>query len=89
MIKSYDDYYASENPEEFQQLYDKSLSALNQSAILIGAGAAVWLSDVIWVAATGAKNKKANQKRQSGRVDQQLYFGYDRFGPNLTYSIRF
>lgn len=87
--KYYDDYMASTEPDEFQQLFDKSQSALNQSALLIGAGAAVWLSDVVWVAVTGAKNKKANQRRLSESIDQKFYIGYDRFGPNLTYSIRF
>ncbi len=86
---TYDDYLASHNPDEFQSLYDKTLTSATTSAVMIGAGAAIWLSDIIWVAIVGGKNKKENQYRFQGKIDQKMLMGYDQFGPNLKYVIRF
>jgi hypothetical protein len=85
----YDDYLDSENPDDFQALYDQTLSAATTSVVLIGAGAAIWLSDIVWVAIVGSKNKKENQYRFTGKIDQKVLMGYDQFGPNLKLVIRF
>jgi len=87
--KYYDDYLNSENPEEWIDLYDKANASLNQSAVLIGAGAAIWLSDIVWVAVRGAKNNKENKYRFAGQVDQKVLLGYDQFGPNIKWIVRF
>jgi len=86
---TYDDYLASDTPAEFQELYDKTVTSATTSAVMIGAGAAIWLSDIIWVAIVGAKNNKENQYNFQGKIDQKVLMGYDQFGPNLKYTIRF
>ena len=85
----YDDYLASENPNEFQSLYDQTMTAATSSVALIGAGAAIWLSDIVWVAIVGSKNNKENQYKFTGKIDQKVLMGYDQFGPNLKLVIRF
>jgi len=87
--KFYNDYLKSENPDEWKNLYDKANSSLNQSAIFIGAGAAVWLSDIVWVAIRGAKNNKENAYRFKAQIDQKVLLGYDQFGPNIKWIVRF
>jgi len=87
--KYYDDYLSSEDPNEWDNLYNKANSSLNQSAIFIGAGAALWLSDIVWVAVRGAKNKKENANKITGRIDQKVLLGYDQFGPNVKWIVRF
>ena len=86
--KYYDDYNNPEVPAD-QNLYDKANASLNQSAIFIGAGAALWLSDIVWVAVRGAKNNKANEYKFTGQVDQKILLGYDQFGPNVKWIVRF
>jgi hypothetical protein len=56
--KFYDDYNTSNDPDDFDNLYDKANSANHQFYIFTGAGAAVWLSDVVWVAAKGIANSR-------------------------------
>lgn len=48
------------NPEKAKELLDRSQKQDNASKFLIGAGAAVWLADMIGVWLKGNKNNKAN-----------------------------
>jgi hypothetical protein len=86
--KSYDDYLASTDPTEWNDLYDKANSAQTPAAVLIGAGAAIWLYDIVWVAVKGSKNMKENQYNFSGKIDQKLLLGYDQYGPNLKFVLK-
>jgi len=56
--KYYDDYNTSPDRDDFDNLYNKANSANHQFYIFTGLGAAVWFSDVVWVAAKGISNSR-------------------------------
>lgn len=83
--KHYDDYMASITPGEFDDLYNKANSANRQFYVFTSLGAAVWLSDVIWVAAKGFSNTRKPENSQAFLRNRftvvpnpygGMYFGY-------------
>jgi hypothetical protein len=53
----------------------------------MAAGAIVWISDIIWVWSTGAKNKRAQQAYKQSHLS--IYYQSDLNVTGLTYAINF
>ncbi len=85
----YDDYKTSTEREDFDNLYDKANSANHQFYIFTAVGAAVWLSDVVWVAAKGISNNRDSGDLQAYRdghfTVEPNRFGGISFGYVLTF----
>jgi hypothetical protein len=69
-VKSYDLYKTEEDPAKRRDLLDKAQSQKNLSGVLIVSGAAIWVANLFWVAATPNKyqplkhvNLSLNQSR--------------------------
>ena len=85
----YDDYLASSNTEEFNDLYDKANSANHQFYVFTAVGAALWISDIITVTVKGFSNKNNEQnalaqKRNQFSIIPNIYGGF-----NLGYVLTF
>jgi len=87
--KFYDDYNTSNDPDDFDDLYDKANSANHQFYIFTSVGAAVWLSDVVWVAIKGFSN--ARKSDHSGVLPgNKLIVSPNPYGGvNFSYVITF
>jgi membrane protein YqaA with SNARE-associated domain len=55
--KTYDSYRVEEDPLKRQEMFNKAQKQSNISGVLLVSGAALWIADLIWVAATPNKYK--------------------------------
>jgi hypothetical protein len=69
-VKTYDSYHSEEDPTTRRDLMNKAQSQLNLSGVLFVSGAAIWVANLVWVAATPNKyqplkhvNLSLNQSR--------------------------
>lgn len=67
-VKSYDSYRDEEDPTKRRDLLDKAQSQLNLSGALLVSGAAIWVANLFWVAAT--PNKYQPLKHVNLSLDQ-------------------
>ncbi len=87
--RKYDDYKSSRSRDEFDDLYKKANTANHRSYIALGAGIAVWTCDIVWVLVRGTRNSKQNKYRFQGSVDGGLLLGFNEYGLNVKYIIKF
>jgi len=87
--KYYDDYNTSPNREDFDNLYNKANSANHQFYIFTGLGAAVWFSDVVWVAAKGISNSRKPDNSQAFLRKRFTVTSNPYGGMNIGYIITF
>lgn len=85
----YDEYLTTHNRDDFDNLYARSNSANHQFYIFTGIGAAVWLSDVIWVFAKGISNTRAFDDFEANLLNQLTVSPNIYGGLNVGYSITF
>ena len=88
----YDKYQNTSNIDEALRLYDQSNSQRQLGFALLGAGGAMWLSNIIWVAIKGGKNQKTlNQLKSNFQAHSPFQLNID---PNsgaagLKFNFRF
>jgi hypothetical protein len=87
--KYYDDYNTSPDREDFDNLYNKANSANHQFYIFTGLGAAVWFSDVVWVAAKGISNSRKTDNSEALLRNRFTVTPNPYGGMNLGYVITF
>lgn len=85
----YDDYLASSNTDEFNDLYDKANSANHQFYIFASLGAALWISDVITVTVKGFSNKKKEQNTMAQNRNRFTITPNACGGFNVGYVLNF
>jgi hypothetical protein len=84
---AYKKYHAATDQIEMDKYY-KSANTLNQVFYgCVAAGGAIWLYDIIWVAAKGSKNKKQQQAYKSRNFS--LYYQPEFEVTGLTYQVKF
>ena len=86
--KLYDDYLASTDQSEFDDLYNKATKANHQAYIATGIGIVVWAADVVWVALRGSKNMRSAGNYPSAMTNG-FKVNYGQTGINFGYVIRF
>lgn len=84
-LKSYDSYLIEGDLKKRAAFYNQSQKQLNLSSVLIISGAALWVADLIWVAAT--PNHYQPMQHIKLRVDQST--GPNRGTPLLTLQLNF
>ncbi len=85
--KEYDKYHAATNQTDMDEHY-KMADKLNKGFyVLAAAGAAVWVSDIIWVAAKGFGNKKQQRAYKKSLVTVYYEPGVEASG--LSYQLSF
>jgi len=67
-VKSYDSYSSEEDPVKRADFLDKAQSQKNLSGVLLVSGAAIWVANIFWVAAT--PNKYQPLKHVNLSLDQ-------------------
>jgi len=84
--QEYDKYLNATSQTEMDLYYDKANKYHHRAIIIAGVGAALWVTDVIWVAVNGAKYKKETKSYKN-----QLSFNYnpDIHAFSMGYSIKF
>ncbi len=83
--KKYNEYNDESTPrEDFDHLYDEATKSLHRAYITSSIGAAIWASDVLWVAIKGAKNKRRNLMIGSVGYDYNLVYIPGGVGFNLS-----
>lgn len=90
---TFDDYLAAQTREEARSLFDKSDRQRRTGGILLLAGGAVWLTDIIRVAIKGKKNNKLRREIKEFKENQdknkpQLGLMYDYFDAQPTIGLR-
>ena len=85
----YKKYHAATEQSAMDKHYDSANNANKYCYVFIGAGAAVWIYDIIWVAVKGAKNKKEQNAWKQSHVG--LYYNpeWKATGLTLTYTINY
>ncbi|MCL2041822.1 MAG: hypothetical protein FWG84_07280 [Bacteroidales bacterium] len=83
-ISEYKQYHAATEQSEIDTHYDAANISNQLFYLCVGAGAAIWIYDVIWVWNKGAQNKKAWQKSQLG-----FYYTPEFGASGLTYTFKF
>ena len=86
--KLYDDYLASTDQSEFDDLYDQATKANHQAYIATGIGIVVWAADVVWVVLKGSKNMRTGGNYPSAMANG-FTMNYRHTGINFGYVIRF
>ncbi len=87
--KYYDDYLASTEREDFDNLYNKANSANRQFYVFTGLGAAVWVSDIIWVTVKGFSNNRAPDNSEAFRRNRFTVTPNPYGGMNFGYVLTF
>ncbi len=87
--KYYDEYLASTDTDEFDDLYNKANSANRQFYIFTSIGAAIWISDIVWVAARGFSNNKKSQNTQAYLRNRFTAVPNAYGGMNIGYVLTF
>ncbi|MBN2520293.1 MAG: hypothetical protein JXB17_07305 [Bacteroidales bacterium] len=86
--KKFKEYNDKDTPrEDFDRLFNEATTSLHRSYVASSIGAAIWASDVIWVAIKGAKNKQRNLMIGSIGYDYNLV--YIPGGVGLNLSVKF
>lgn len=67
-VKTYDSYRSEEDPTTRRDLMNKAQSQMNLSGVLLVSGAAIWVANLFWVAAT--PNKYQPLKHVNLSLDQ-------------------
>jgi hypothetical protein len=83
----YKKYHAATEQSVMNDTYTKANTANKAFYACIGAGAAVWIYDIIWVAMKGSENQKAHQWRNNSQFG--LYYNPDNNTTGLSYAINF
>jgi hypothetical protein len=84
---AYKKYHAATDQTEMDKHY-KTANTLNQVFYgCVAVGGAIWLYDIIWVAAKGSKNKKQQQAYKNRHFS--LYYQPEFEATGLTYQIKF
>ncbi len=81
--KNFDKYKSAMSVESADNFFEKSEKQGRLSNILIVAGIAGWVGDIIYVAVKGNKNKKEKEKLINGSV-AKLGITFDTTFPNAT-----
>ncbi len=87
--KFYDDYNTSNDRDNFDNLYDKANSANHQFYIFTSVGAAVWFSDVVWVAIKGFSNTSKTGNSEALLGNKFMVTPNPYGGVNFGYVITF
>ncbi len=85
----YEDYNNSTERSNFDNLYNKANSAHHQSYIFMGLGAAIWVSDVVWVAVKGLSNTRNHDNSAAIRKNRIIVDPNPFGGMNLAYVLTF
>jgi hypothetical protein len=87
--KYYDDYNASEDPEEIENLYDKANSAHHKYYVSTGIAVGIWVFDIVWVTIKGIQNKKESDQYYYSLTGDGLRLDYVNNSIQLKYSVSF
>ncbi|NDP22268.1 MAG: hypothetical protein GZ091_14480 [Paludibacter sp.] len=83
----YQAYHSATTQTEMDKHFELA-NGLNQAFYLgVGAGAIVWLYDIIWVASKGVENKKAQKAWNQNHLG--VYYQPEINTTGLTYTIKF
>jgi len=83
----YDKYHAATQPSEIDKHYNTANLYNGLFYACVGAGAAVWVYDIIWVWYKGAQNKKTQKAWKQSHLS--FYYTPEFGASGLTYTLKF
>ena len=83
----YSKYHKATEQSAMDDHYKKANYSNQAFYACVGAGAIIWISDIIWVWKKGAENAKAQKKYKQAHLS--VYYEPNFDAPGLSYTINF